>query len=197
MNRKVILALIAGILILAGGAAFLVFRDDILKDIESINNSSGPNIPEEAEYRRFLVGTSEIPGYTMEVLNERDFTESLQGNNIYGRTYLHTDNQTTGDKPLENIAFSIINEAPSGREPDFGTSDYVNLLPGAVTFGFVVSEEDLNDPELPNILTRKIVEYTYRLAFPEAEESVVEEATDRVYNSLLEKNPEYIVITRE
>lgn len=195
MNGKVILALALGIILLGAGSLFLIQRNNPSLTGDRASNS-GPNEPSEPEYRRFLVGTSEVPGYSLEVVNEKDFTDIIQGNSIYGRTFLHTDNQTTGDKPLENIAFSIINQAPN-REPDFGTSDYVNLLPGAITFGFLVSQEELDDPELPNILLRKLVEYTYRLAFAEAEESVVEQATENVYSKLLDMNNEYIVITRE
>ena len=195
MNVKIILALLLGIIVLVAGALFLATRNSTENTTQNQSENSVPNIPAE-EFRRFIIGASKIPGYTVAIENERDLIEIIQTNHIYGRTFIHNNVQTTGDRPLENITFLLTDERPD-KEPEFGTSDYVYLSKGTMQFNFVITPEELSNPEFGNEILRKLVAYSYRLSYPNATESEVEEAVDKAYNALLEKNPDYFVITKK
>ena len=194
MNTKLTLALVLGIIVLGVGALFLIQRNAPENSSQNNAENSGPNIPDEP--RKFVIGHTDIPGYTVAVLNEIDLVDIIQTNNIFGRTYIYIDSQTTGDRPLENITFLLTEQRPE-KEAEFGTSDYIFLAPGIMQFNFVVSAEDLLNPDLGNEILRKLIDYSYRLSYPSAVESEVEVAVERTYSELLEKNSEYIIIEAE
>lgn len=191
MNIKVVLGLIGGIVILVAGALFLIRSSSNIPAINNNISGDGPNIP--GEPRRFVIGRSDISGYSISVINEQELIDAIQINNIFGRTYIHLDDQTTGERPLENIAFQLTEKAPSvGAE--YEDSDYVQLVSGGIIFSFVMSPDELSNPELSNEVLRKIIDYSYRLTYPNNSEDMTNAAVDSVYNSLMEKNSEYIII---
>lgn len=194
MNTKIVVVLVLGIILLGLGALFLIQRNAPKNSSQNDVSNSGPNIP--GEPRRFLIGRSTVSGYTVTIINEQELIDAIQSNNIFGRTFIYLDDQTTGDRPLENIAFQI-SENPPAVGVEYEGSDYVQLVSGGIIFTFVVSPDDLSSAELGNEFLRKIIEYPYRLSFPNAADSEVEEAVNRVYDSLLEKNDSYIVIKQE
>lgn len=194
MKGKVILVLLVGIIILIAGSAYLLTRNNLGNN--STQNPVQENVQTQQEGTiRYVEGGSLANGYEMEILNKESLVKALEGINIFGRTYIYTDTQTTGDIPLENILVIVRSSAPAG-ENLFDDNIYISLSKRTIEIDFVLTDEQLNDPNIQEYILKKLIENVYRLTYKDVDDTKVNEKVEEVYNSLLEKNPNYFVITK-
>ena len=195
MNVKVILALLLGIIVLGAGTFFLATRNST-ENIPQNQPENAQNLEQESQGGRIVDAVSLVPNYKLEIFNQKALIEAFESINIFGRTYIYTNTQTTGGKPLANILLSIRNESKVG-ENLFDENIYLTLRNSTIEATFILTDEQLNDPNIQGYILKKLIENIYRLTYKDVADTEVNEKVDEVYNTLIEKNPDYFVITKE
>ena len=195
MNVKVILALLLGIIVLGAGTFFLATRNST-ENIPQNQPENAQNLEQESQGGRIVDAVLLVPNYKLEIFNQKALIEAFESINIFGRTYIYTNTQTTGGKPLANILLSIRNESKVG-ENLFDENIYLTLRNSTIEATFILTDEQLNDPNIQGYILKKLIENIYRLTYKDVADTEVNEKVDEVYNTLIEKNPDYFVITKE
>ena len=194
MNVKVILALLLGIIVLGAGTFFLATRNST-ENIPQNQPENAQNLEQESQGGRIVDAVLLVPNYKLEIFNQKALIEAFESINIFGRTYIYTNTQTTGGKPLANILLSIRNESKVG-ENLFDENIYLTLRNSTIEATFILTDEQLNDPNIQEYILKKLIENIYRLTYKDAADTEVNEKVEKTYNTLLEKNPDYFVITK-
>lgn len=193
---KVVFGLILGIIILGAAILFLATRNSTENNsTQNPVQENAQNLEQVEKRRRLIDVTSLVPSYTLEAFNKKALVEAFESINIFGRTYIYTDTQTTGARPLENILVSIRNESLAG-ENLFDENIYLTLRESTIEAIFILTDEQLNDPNIQEYIMKKLIENVYRLIYKDVDDAKVNEKVDEVYDSLLEQNPNYFVITK-
>jgi len=197
MKGKVILVLLVGIIILIAGSAYLLTRNNLGNNsIQNPDQENVQNLEQESQGGRIVDAVSLVPNYKLEIFNQKALIEAFESINIFGRTYIYTNIQTTGGKPLANILLSIRNESKVG-ENLFDENIYLTLRNSTIEAIFILTDEQLNDPNIQEYILKKLIENIYRLTYKDVADTEVNEKVEKTYDTLLEKNPDYFVITKE
>lgn len=191
-----VIAIIVFILISLG----LLFRNNITSFFSSNtqnNGSQGFNNQQTInDTERFFEAGSLIPGYDLGLINAQNLVGALEELNIYGRQYIYTDKQTTGERPVVNVLV-LLRESSQGGENLFEDNVYITLTNGSISLDFILTQDQLDDPNIQEYIIKTTLNNIYRLTYKDAPISEVNSKVDEVYDKLLEANPEYITVTKE
>lgn len=196
-----LLAIVIIVLIIAGAGIF--FREDISKILNSVtskpNSTQTSQISEEKndivnEPEKRVRAATFIDGFAIKVSNEKDLVKAFEEMYVFGKTFINDGKTTTGPQPITEIQIAIRNEKPAdGRKPDYGEYTYVYYGTGTLQVNFVLTDEQLNNPQIGNDLLRNLYGAIYKVVYKAADDEV-EMAVDKAMEIL--KNSNYIQIEK-
>lgn len=167
-------------------------QPQVEKDLANDTEGTVPASPEQRINHYFVLG-SMVSGYSVTVKDPSPVVEAIEDLNIYGRPYISTGKQTTGEMPLETVQI-VLKEKDGVGETPYDKDVYIKLISRTILIDVTVSKEQLEDPDIQQQILEKSLRNIYRLIHKDIDDK---EASQKVNDAIGQLPNNIFIIDKE